>query len=110
MIFGLGVSTACYQNVLSASRLLWRIRTNFDRVLALPSQRLHQLARVAIVVGSIVADIVGGDGPLLVRQDLFGQVGGLIEGHFGCVDLDVCSKIRRGELYRPFWRGRPAAL
>lgn len=109
MIFGLGVSTACYQNVLSATRLLWRSRTNFDRVLALPGQRLHQLARVAIVVGSIVADVVG-DGPLLVRQELFGQVGGLIEGHFGCVDLDVCSKIRRNKMCRPFWRGGPAAL
>lgn len=57
---------------------------NFDRVLALPGQRLHQLAMVAIVVGRIVADVVS-DGLLLVRQGLFGQVGGLSEGH--CVDV-----------------------
>lgn len=84
MIFGMGVSTVCCQNVLSEFFFLWRVRTNFDRVLSLPCQRLHHLAVVAIVVGRIVADVVG-DGPLLVRQDAFGQVGGLSEGHF----LDV---------------------
>lgn len=62
---------------------------NLDSVLSLPGQRLHHLAVVAIVVGRIVADVVC-DGPLLMRQDLFGQVGGLSEGHFGrCVGLNV---------------------
>jgi hypothetical protein len=63
---------------------------DFDRVLALPCQRLHQLAMVAIVVGRIVADVLC-DGLLLVRQDLFGQVGGLSEGHFSDVQNWICS-------------------
>lgn len=91
IIFGLGVST-----VPSVRTVLIQPRdgahTDLDAVLPLPYQCLHHLAVVAIVVGRKVRNVVC-DGSLLVRQGLFGQIGGLSEGHDRSIEVYLGNTI-----------------
>jgi hypothetical protein len=58
-------------------------RTDFDRVLSLPSQGLHRLAGVAIflAIESWVGYILGCDSVVAVANDLFGLECCLGESH-----------------------------